>query len=131
MVRERAGRAGLGSNTVAAYEYELSLLLWYFKDHRLSDITFEKIEGYKRANLQVRTKRGKALSAETINKTLTRLRQVLAKARRYADLAGPGDRQAQGDEAEAVLPRLGVPDPGTARRGAQSAGFTRIARSRV
>lgn len=70
-------------NTIAAYENELSIhLLPFFKSHRLSQITVQEVDRY-RAN-KVREGR---LGAETINKTLTRLSQILEVAVEYELIA--------------------------------------------
>lgn len=69
-------------------DYKLALtnhLLPFFKDHRLSEITAQEVDRYKAA--KVREREGgqveRPLSNRTINKTLTRLGQILDAAVRY------------------------------------------------
>ncbi len=69
-------------------DYELSLtrhLLPFFKDHLLSEITAQEADRYKAAKVCEREKRlvERPLSNRTINKTLTRLGQILDAAVRY------------------------------------------------
>ncbi len=71
-----------------AEDYELALsrhLLPFFKDHRLSEITAREVDRYKAAKVQVREEGlvERPLSNRTINKTLTRLGQILDAAVRY------------------------------------------------
>ncbi len=69
-------------------DYELALthhLLPFFKGHRLSEITAHEADRYKAAKVRER-EQGKVkrpLSNRTINKTLTRLGQILDAAVRY------------------------------------------------
>lgn len=74
-----ARRAEWRPNTVADYEWQLTLhLLPFFARHRLSEITVEEVDRYR--TLKVR--QGE-LSATSINKTLTRLAQILEVAVEY------------------------------------------------
>jgi integrase len=102
----REGLSEWRPNTQADYLWQLSShLLPFFKDHQLAQITVDEVDRYRRFKLDQATKvraraaegkpimdeytdkRGrrrkrprKALSATSINKTLTRLGQVLAVA---------------------------------------------------
>jgi integrase len=73
----------LSPRTIEDYEWALSYhLLPFFKDHRLSGITIREVDRYKTA------KAGEGcLSPRIVNKTLTRLSQVLSLAVEY-DLIG-------------------------------------------
>src|SRR3954451_211122 len=65
--------------TRAAYENELTLhLLPFFAKHRLTEITVQEVDRYR----QHKVREGR-LSAETINKTLVRLAQILEVALEY------------------------------------------------
>ena len=69
-------------------DYELALthhLLPFFKDHRLSEITAHEADRYKAAKVRERElgQIKRPLSNRTINKTLTRLGQILDAAVRY------------------------------------------------
>lgn len=69
-------------------DYELALthhLLPFFKDHRLSEITAQEVDRYKAAKVRERELGlvERPLSNRTINKTLTRLGQILDAAVRY------------------------------------------------
>jgi integrase len=71
-----------------AEDYELALghhLLPFFKDHRLSEITAQEVDRYKAAKVREREEGlvERPLSNRTINKTLTRLGQILDAAVRY------------------------------------------------
>ncbi len=71
--------AGWRPNTCADYRWTLEMhLLPWFKDHRLSEITAEEIDRYAHAK-----RREGRLSNNSINKTLTRLSQVLELALDY------------------------------------------------
>ena len=62
--------------TIAAYEQELSIhLLPFFAKHRLDEITVQEVDRYR----QHKVREGR-IGARTINKTLTRLAQVLEVA---------------------------------------------------
>jgi integrase len=66
----------LRPNTVLDYEWQLRVhLLPFFKDHRLSQITVAEVDRYREAKVAE-----DALSAVSINKTLTRLGQILELA---------------------------------------------------
>jgi integrase len=70
---------GLGARTIEDYRWALELhLLPFFARHRLSEITVQEVDRYKRAKATEGV-----LSANSINKTLTRLSQVLAVAVEY------------------------------------------------
>jgi integrase len=69
-------------------DYELSLtnhLLPFFKDHKLAEITAQEVDRYKAAKVRERERNEieRPLSNRTINKTLTRLGQILDVAVRY------------------------------------------------
>lgn len=67
---------GLGERTLEDYAWALSYhLLPFFKSHRLSEITIREVDGYKLAKASEGV-----LAANTINKTLTRLSQILSLA---------------------------------------------------
>ena len=72
-----AARAGeLRATTIADYTWQLSAhLLPFFHRHRLSQITVAEVDRYREHKV-----REGVLSAESINKTITRLGQVLAVA---------------------------------------------------
>jgi integrase len=87
-------RHELRPNTVAGYEYELSHhLLPFFAKHCLSEIAAEEIDRYRNAKVRERDAEHRPrrddgrpyrpLSNETINKTLTRLSQILEVAVEY------------------------------------------------
>jgi integrase len=88
----------LKPNTVVAYEYEITYhLLPFFAEHRLSEITVAEVDRYRqfkvreRDALRAARERGerprrRPLSNETINKTLTRLGQILEVAVEYGYL---------------------------------------------
>ncbi len=72
--------------TVEDYELTLSHhLLPFFKGHRLSEITAQDVDRYKTAKVREREEGlvERPLSNRTINKTLTRLGQILDAAVRY------------------------------------------------
>jgi integrase len=75
-----------------AEDYELALshhLLPFFKDHRLSEIAAQEVDRYKAAKVRQREEGlvERPLSNRTINKTLTRLGQILDAALRYELIA--------------------------------------------
>ncbi len=71
-----ARRAELSENTVLDYTWQLcNHLLPFFHRHRLPQITVAEVDRYR--DFKVREK---ALSAESVNKTITRLGQILAVA---------------------------------------------------
>jgi integrase len=79
-------RHEFAARTVEDYELALSHhLLPFFKDHRLSEITAQDVDRYKAAKVREREEGQveRPLSNRTINKTLTRLGQILDAAVRY------------------------------------------------
>jgi integrase len=75
-----------------AEDYELALthhLLPFFAEHRLSEITAREVDRYKAAKVREREQGlvDRPLSNRTINKTLTRLGQILDAALRYELIA--------------------------------------------
>ena len=75
-----AGEAGWRENTRLDYLWQLSHhLLPFFKNHRLSQITIAEVDRYRAAKLA----EDKPLSASSINKTITRLAQILEVAVEY------------------------------------------------
>lgn len=78
----RDGEPGWRPRTVADYRWALELhLLPYFARHRLTEISIEDVDRYKAAKLR----EGK-LAPNAINKTLTRLAQVLEVAVEYGHI---------------------------------------------
>lgn len=72
-------RDDVSANTQVDYEWQLSShLLPFFARHRLSQITVEEVDRYRKAKVAER-----GLSAASINKTLTRLGQILDQADEY------------------------------------------------
>ena len=66
-------------NTVLDYKWQLrSHLLPFFAAHRLSEITIVEVDRYRRGKVDEAS-----LSAESINKTITRLGQILEVAVEY------------------------------------------------
>ena len=79
-------RHEFAARTVEDYTLALSHhLLPFFKDHRLSEITAQEVDRYKAAKVREREEGliERPLSNRTINKTLTRLGQILDTAVRY------------------------------------------------
>jgi hypothetical protein len=79
-------RHELAPRTIEDYELALSHhLLPFFKDHRLPQITAQETDRYKAAKVREREQGTveRPLSNRTINKTLTRLGQILDVAVRY------------------------------------------------
>jgi integrase len=75
-------RGQLRPKTTAAYEWQLTHhLLPFFAHHRLAQITIEEVDGYRTAKV-----REGQLSYESINKTITRLAQILELAVEYGYL---------------------------------------------
>jgi integrase len=71
-----ARRPELRESTIADYSWQLSNhLLPFFTDHRLPQITVAEVDRYRDFKVRERN-----LSAESINKTITRLGQILAVA---------------------------------------------------
>jgi len=74
-----AQRGALRPNTILAYEWQLSNhLLPFFQKHRLSQITVAEVDRYRHGKV-----RDGRLSATSINKTITRLGQILEVAVEY------------------------------------------------
>jgi integrase len=72
-------RPELGERTYEDYRWSLTHhLLPFFKGHRLSEIAVREVDRYKSAKLAERT-----LAPNTVNKTLTRLSQILSLAAEY------------------------------------------------
>jgi integrase len=107
-------------------DYELALthhLLPFFKDHRLPEITAQEVDRYKAAKVRDREQGlvERPLSNRTINKTLTRLGQILDAAVRYELLdynpvktkveklkeAGPKRARLTGEQVQALLRAAG------------------------
>ena len=91
-----ARRPELGDRTYEDYKWSLTHhLLPFFKSHRLSEITVREVDRYKTAKLAEGT-----LAANTVNKTLTRLSQILSLAAEYelipANPAGGKRRRVKG-----------------------------------
>jgi integrase len=78
----RDGEAGWRPRTLRDYRWALELhLLPFFARHRLTDITIEEVDRYKAAKLR----EGK-LAPNAINKTLTRMAQILEVAVEYGHI---------------------------------------------
>jgi Phage integrase, N-terminal SAM-like domain len=78
----RNGEPEWRPKTIVDYRWALELhLLPYFAQHRLSEITAEEIDRYKGAKLRERK-----LAPNAINKTITRLAQILEVAVEYKQL---------------------------------------------
>jgi integrase len=78
----RDGEPGWRPKTISDYRWALELhLLPYFARYRLSEITIEEVDRYKAAKLR----EGK-LAPNAINKTLTRLAQILEVAVEYGHI---------------------------------------------
>jgi len=74
------------ASTAAAYEWEVSVhLLPFFARHRLSEITVEEVDRYRAAKVRQQA-RGARLSNESINKTISRLAQILEVAVEYGHI---------------------------------------------
>jgi integrase len=72
-------RGELRPNTVLDYEWQLSChLLPFFRAHRLSQITIQEVDRYR----QIQVRRDQ-ISPSSINKTITRLAQILEVAVEY------------------------------------------------
>ena len=91
-------------------------LLPFFANHRLSQITIAEVDRYRAAKV-----REGELSATSINKTITRLAQILEVAVEYELLdrnpAKGKRRRVKASQAGAGVARSGRADRGTARRG--------------
>jgi integrase len=82
-------RGEWSERTIEQYEDDLRLhLLPFFARHLLSEITIEEIDRYKAAKVRERTERlvERPLSNATINRTLTRLGQILQEAVEHGHL---------------------------------------------
>jgi integrase len=102
-------RGELKPNTVAAYEYEITHhLLPFFAEHRLPEISVAEVDRYRhfkvreRDALRAARERGepvkrRPLSNETINRTLTRLGQILEVAGSSTDTWSATRQRAAGD----------------------------------
>lgn len=78
----RDGEPGWRSKTIADYRWALEMhLLPFFARHRLSEITIAEVDRYKAAKLR----EGK-LAPNAVNKTLTRLAQILEVAVEYGHI---------------------------------------------
>jgi integrase len=81
----------LRPRSIESLEWALSChLLPYFRSHKLSAITVEEVDRYRRAKVRERetkTKSQRALSNTSINKTLKILAQVLDSAVEYGHIA--------------------------------------------
>ena len=78
-----AHRGEWAPNTVLDYEWQLrNHLLPFFAEHRLSQITIAEVDRYRQGKVDEAS-----LSAESINKTITRLGQILEVAVEYELLA--------------------------------------------
>jgi len=100
-------RHEFASRTVEDYELALSHhLLPFFKDHRLSEITAHEADRYKAAKVREREQGEikRPLSNRTINKTLTRLGQILDAAVRY-DLLDHNPVKAKVEKLKEAEPR--------------------------
>jgi integrase len=74
-----AVRGELRPKTVLDYEWQLSChLLPFFRGHRLSQITVQEVDRYRQTQV-----RRDQISASSINKTITRLAQILEVAVEY------------------------------------------------
>ena len=75
----RTGPAALSPNTIADYEWQLTHhLVPFFARHTLSEITIQEVDRYR----QTKVREGR-LAATSINKTITRLAQILEVAVEY------------------------------------------------
>jgi integrase len=100
-------RHEFSARTVEDYELALSHhLLPFFKDHRLSEITAHEADRYKAAKVREREQGevNRPLSNRTINKTLTRLGQILDAAVRY-DLLDHNPVKAKVEKLKEAEPR--------------------------
>jgi integrase len=81
-----ANESGWRPSTRLDYQWQLSShLLPFFKGHRLSQITIAEVDRYRAAKLAEPEK--VRLSATSINKTITRLAQILEVAVEYGHIA--------------------------------------------
>jgi integrase len=97
---------GLSDRTIEDYRWALSYhLLPFFKRHRLSEITVREVDRYKTAKAAEGN-----ISANSINKTLTRLSQVLAVAVEY-DLLGANPAAGKRRRLKPTKPRRAFVEP--------------------
>ena len=81
-----ANEAGWSANTRLDYQWQLSShLLPWFRDHRLSQITIAEVDRYRATKLA--EPEDERLSPTSINKTITRLAQILEVAVEYGHIA--------------------------------------------
>jgi integrase len=93
-------QSGLRSRTREDYKWALSHhLLPFFAKHLLSEITVEEVDRYRAHQLRSGT-----LSANTLNKTITRFAQVLEVAVEYGYL-GANPARGRRRRAKATAPR--------------------------
>ncbi len=90
-------RPELRPRTAEDYEWALTHhLLPFFAEHRLSEVTVEEVDRYRRAKL-----RQGSLANNTLNKTITRLGQILELAVEYGHLtANPARGRRRRAKAE-------------------------------
>lgn len=119
---ESKRQEGLGERTLGDYEWALSYhLVPFFKDHRVSQITVREVDRYKAAKarergaLDARRAKGEknlplGLSANTVNKTITRLAQILEVAVEYGMIpANPARGRRR--RLKSTRPRRGFVQP--------------------
>ena len=93
-------RGELRNTTVADYEWQLtSHLLPFFASHRLSEITVQEVDRFRESKVREST-----LSATSINKTITRLGQILERAVEY-ELIGRNPARIGNRKLKAVRAR--------------------------
>ncbi len=99
-----AHRGEWAPNTVLDYEWQLrNHLLPFFAGHRLSQITIAEVDRYRQSKVDE-----ESLSTESINKTITRLGQILEVAVEYELVVrnpvrvNPRRRKLKGDKARPV-----------------------------
>ncbi len=109
----------LRETTVADYSWQLSNhLLPFFHRHHLPQITVAEVDRYR----EHKVARGPRCRAESINKTITRLGQILAVAEERELIArNPVRVNTRNRKLKARAPAPGLPrqrraDPGAARR---------------
>lgn len=97
---------GLGARTIEDYRWALvNHLIPYFHGHRLSEITIREVDRYK----TYKAAEG-VLSANTINKTLTRLSQILSVAVEY-DLIAANPAAGKRRRLKGTRPRRAWVEP--------------------
>ena len=111
------GTRACPKNTLQDYSWQLcNHLLPFFADHRLSKITIAEVDRYRPAKV-----REGALSATSINKTITRLAQILEVAVEY-ELIDRNPARGEAATSEGVEARAGMARPGGADRTLLDAG---------